>query len=135
VVNGNLGVIKSMIAEITDETNVARGFSLMPMARAFGYIIGLGIFYTTVVLLLIFGRPASPFIGGILSRPQDRWPDHFSHPFWGEYPYFLPCLVAAVYALVALILSTMYLKEVCFPLYPHCNRLTHGKDAGLYSFG
>ena len=40
MLNGNLGVIKSMIAELTDETNVARGFSLMPMARAVGYIIG-----------------------------------------------------------------------------------------------
>ena len=40
MLNGNVGVIKSMIAELTDETNVARGFSLMPMARAVGYIIG-----------------------------------------------------------------------------------------------
>jgi hypothetical protein len=40
IVNGNLGVIKSMIAELTDESNVARGFTLMPMARAVGYIIG-----------------------------------------------------------------------------------------------
>jgi hypothetical protein len=92
IVNGNLGVIKSMIAELTDESNVARGFSLMPMARAVGYMIG-------------------PFIGGVLSRPQDRWPDRFSHPFWAEYPYFLPCLVAAAYALLSLILSTLYLKE------------------------
>ncbi|KAF8491346.1 MFS general substrate transporter [Russula emetica] len=92
IVNGNLGVLKSMIAELTDESNVARGFSLMPMARAVGYIIG-------------------PFIGGVLSRPQDRWPDRFSHPFWAEYPYFLPCLVAAAYALLSLILSTLYLKE------------------------
>ena len=42
VLNGNLGIIKSMIAELTDETNVARGFSLLPMARAVGYIIGFG---------------------------------------------------------------------------------------------
>jgi len=98
LVGGNLGVIKSMIAELTDETNVARGFSLMPMARAFGYIIG-------------------PFIGGVLARPQDRWPDLFSHPFWAKYPYFLPCLVAAAYVLLALILSTMYLEETldCSP--------------------
>lgn len=40
IVNGNLGVIKSTIAELTDESNVARGFTLMPMARAVGYIIG-----------------------------------------------------------------------------------------------
>ncbi|KAI9445817.1 MFS general substrate transporter [Russula earlei] len=92
ILNGNLGVIKSMIAELTDETNVARGFSLMPMARAVGYIIG-------------------PFIGGVLSRPQDRWPDRFSHPFWAEYPYFLPCLVTSTYALISFILSAMYLKE------------------------
>jgi len=92
LVGGNLGVIKSMIAELTDETNVARGFSLLPMARAFGFIIG-------------------PFIGGVLSRPQDRWPDLFSHPFWAKYPYFLPCLVAAAYVLLSLILGAMYLEE------------------------
>lgn len=110
--NGDLGVIKSMIAELTDETNVARGFSLLPMARAVGYIIGLGIFPSAVALSLISGHRISPFIGGVLSRPQDRWPARFSHHFWGDYPYFLPCLVAACYALLALVLSTMYLKEV-----------------------
>jgi hypothetical protein len=105
-----------MIAELTDETNVARGFSLMPMARAVGYIIGLGIFPATAILLLISGHCVSPFIGGVLSRPQDRWPDRFSHPFWAKYPYFLPCLIAAAYALVSLVLCAMYLKEVCFVL-------------------
>jgi hypothetical protein len=43
MLNGNLGVIKSMIGELTDETNVARGLSLMPMARACGYIIGFDV--------------------------------------------------------------------------------------------
>ena len=38
--NGNVGVIKSMIAELTDESNVARGFTLLPMASSVGYIIG-----------------------------------------------------------------------------------------------
>ncbi|KAF8266410.1 major facilitator superfamily domain-containing protein [Lactarius quietus] len=90
--NGNLGVIKSMIAELTDDTNVARGFSLLPMARAAAYIIG-------------------PFIGGVLSRPQDHWPNRFSGPFWAEYPYFLPCLVAATYALVSFIVTALYLEE------------------------
>jgi hypothetical protein len=122
LVGGNLGVIKSMIAELTDETNVARGFSLMPMARAFGYIIGLGIFPVVVTLSLISWPGFSPFIGGVLSRPQDRWPDVFSHPFWAKYPYFLPCLVAAAYVLLALILSAIYLKEVHFLLFYDCNR-------------
>jgi hypothetical protein len=29
-----------MMAELTDETNVARGFSFLPMTWALGYVIG-----------------------------------------------------------------------------------------------
>jgi hypothetical protein len=38
---GTIGVVKSMISELTDETNVARGFSLLPTTWAFGGVIGL----------------------------------------------------------------------------------------------
>jgi hypothetical protein len=60
-------------------------------------------------------NPHRPFIGGVLSRPQDHWPDRFSHPFWAEYPYFLPCLVAATYALISFIVTAIYLGEVGLP--------------------
>ncbi|KAN0136120.1 major facilitator superfamily [Lactarius tabidus] len=92
MLNGNIGVMKSMMAELTDETNMARGFSLIPVTWAVGGTIG-------------------PFIGGVLSRPQDHWPNLFSHPFWGEYPYFLPCLVSAAYALVSFSLAAIFLEE------------------------
>ncbi|KAH9052774.1 MFS general substrate transporter [Lactarius vividus] len=92
MLNGNVGVMKSMMAELTDETNVARGSSLISVNWAIGNVIG-------------------PFIGGMLSRPQDRWPNVFSHPFWGEYPYFLPCLAAALYALLSFSLAAIFLKE------------------------
>ncbi|KAI0246217.1 major facilitator superfamily domain-containing protein [Lactifluus subvellereus] len=92
VLNGNIGVMKSMLAELTDETNMARGFSLIPVIWAVGGTIG-------------------PFIGGVLSRPQDRWPNVFSHPFWAEFPYFLPCLACAAYALLSFILAAIFLKE------------------------
>jgi len=92
MLNGNVGVMKSMMAELTDETNMARGFSLIPIAWAVGSTVG-------------------PFFGGVLSRPQDRWPDLFSHRFWGEYPYFLPCLAAVTYALLAFTLAAIFLKE------------------------
>jgi hypothetical protein len=52
-----------------------------------------------------------PFIGGVLSRPQDRWPSLFSHPFWGEYPYFLPCLATSAYAFLSFSLAAIFLKE------------------------
>ena len=55
----------------------------------------------------------SPFIGGMLSRPQDRWPLHFSHPFWAEYPYFLPCFAVAICGCASLVANAIYLKEVC----------------------
>ncbi|KAH9030844.1 MFS general substrate transporter [Lactarius deliciosus] len=89
---GYYGVIKSMIAELTDETNVAQGFSMPPVAWSLGYMIG-------------------PLIGGGLSRPQDRWPHIFSHPFWVDYPYFLPCLVAAMFTCLSFVLTALYLEE------------------------
>ncbi|KAH9030836.1 MFS general substrate transporter [Lactarius deliciosus] len=89
---GHIGAVKSTIAELTDETNIARGFSMPSGAWALGYVIG-------------------PLIGGVLSRPQDRWPDTFSHPFWADYPYFLPCLVAAAFTCFSSIITALYLEE------------------------
>jgi len=43
---GNIGVVKSVMAELTDETNVARGFSILPMSTALGYIIGFELLLT-----------------------------------------------------------------------------------------
>jgi hypothetical protein len=40
MLNGNIGVMKSMLAELTDETNMARGFSLIPVIWAVGGTIG-----------------------------------------------------------------------------------------------
>jgi hypothetical protein len=39
---GNTGVVRSAIVQLTDESNVARGFSLLQMAWSVGYVIGLG---------------------------------------------------------------------------------------------
>ncbi|KAN0136102.1 Major facilitator superfamily domain containing protein [Lactarius tabidus] len=97
MLNGNTGVMKSMMAELTDESNMARGFSLIPVTWAIGGTLG-------------------PFIGGMLSRPQDRWPNLFSHPFWGEYPYFLPCLATATFVLLLFSVAAIFLKEVGSPL-------------------
>ena len=37
---GYTGIVNTMMAELTDESNVARGFSTLPMAFSLGYIIG-----------------------------------------------------------------------------------------------
>ena len=56
----------------------------------------------------------------MLSRPQDRWPNLFSHSFWSEYPYFLPCLATATYGFLSLTLAVIFLKEVRSPLIKEC---------------
>jgi hypothetical protein len=113
---GSIGVVKCVVAELTDETNMAQGFSLLPMTWAMGYVIGFAAFFNGRLFLLanlnISDVLLSPIIGGILSRPQDRWPSVFSHPFWANYPYLLPCLACAAYACVSLVIVANYLEEV-----------------------
>jgi hypothetical protein len=101
------------MAELTDESNVAQGFSMLPVATAVAYMIGfVTIPYHRLRFANNFSWGRSPLIGGILSRPHDRWPKLFSHPFWVKYPYFLPCLAVSAFACLPFTITAMYLKEV-----------------------
>ncbi|KAI0636220.1 MFS general substrate transporter [Trametes polyzona] len=90
--NGNIGVTKSMMAEITDDTNRARGFAFLPMIWSVGGTLG-------------------PIIGGVFARPADRWQGFRSSAFWTSYPYFLPCIIAACMSVSAFALAAIGLKE------------------------
>ncbi|KAH9164612.1 MFS general substrate transporter [Lactarius sanguifluus] len=90
--NGNVGVSKSVLAELADESNVARAFSFLPLVFVVGQVIGSS-------------------VGGFLSRPQDRWPDYFPQPFWANYPYFLPCLVVASFSLISFTIAAIFFEE------------------------
>jgi MFS family permease len=83
--------MKSMMAELTDSTNIAQAFALMPVVFSIGATIG-------------------PFIGGTLARPSGRFP-MFHGAFWKKYPYFLPCAVSAAYSALAFLLGAVFLKE------------------------
>jgi len=51
-------------------------------------------------------------IGGLLSRPADRFPDLFGNSeFLKNYPYFLPCAVPATFTLFAWVITFFFLKE------------------------
>jgi len=50
-------------------------------------------------------------MGGTLARPQDHWPALFGHPFWGRYPYFLPCAVSACLLFLAFFVLLFFLEE------------------------
>lgn len=90
--NGNTGVAKSMVAELTDETNQAQAFAFLPIVWSTGSTLG-------------------PFIGGTLSHPAELLPGVFDTPFWKKYPYFLPCLIAAIYAACVFVAGALFLKE------------------------
>ncbi|KAG0694519.1 MFS general substrate transporter [Suillus ampliporus] len=92
ILNGNVGVMKTMMGEFTDSTNMAQGFALFPIVWSMGGFIG-------------------PLMGGTLARPQDHWPSLFANPFWGKYPYFLPCAVAACLFVLALFILVFFLEE------------------------
>ncbi|KAG2068034.1 MFS transporter [Suillus decipiens] len=92
VLNGNVSVMKTMVGELTDSTNMAQGFALIPIMWCIGAFVG-------------------PLIGGTLARPQDNWPELFAHPFWSKYPYFLPCAVSASGIVLGFFVLLFFLEE------------------------
>lgn len=92
MLNGNVGVMKSMVAELTDSTNLAQAFAWIPIVWCFGATLG-------------------PLMGGILARPHDRWPELFSDPFWVRYPYFLPCIASSAMSAIVFLITSIFLKE------------------------
>ncbi|KAI1786343.1 MFS general substrate transporter [Ganoderma leucocontextum] len=92
MLNGGTGVMKSMMGELTDSTNIAQAFAYIPVSWAVGVTMG-------------------PMVGGQLAKPHERWPHIFSHSFWVEYPYFLPCAVSAAFAAFCFVVAAFFLEE------------------------
>jgi hypothetical protein len=60
-----------------------------------------------------------PIIGGVLSHPANKWPNTIGKiALFRNYPYFLPCLVAAMVPLSTFIFTLLFLKEVKLWLSP-----------------
>nr|CAG8505015.1 1277_t:CDS:2 [Entrophospora candida] len=106
MLNGNIGVAKSMLGELTDKTNQTKAFSL------FGFCWGMGCI--------------RPVIGGFLSHPADNFPKIFGNcPFLKSFPYFLPCFVASIVSFIGLIIGYFYLPET---RYMHDHQKEEGEE-------
>ncbi|THU83159.1 MFS general substrate transporter [Dendrothele bispora CBS 962.96] len=92
LLNGNIGVMKSIMGDLTDQSNRAEGFALMPVVWSIGATLG-------------------PLMGGTFAKPAERWPKVFGSQFWKDYPYFLPCLLPSFYVLFGLLLTAVVFKE------------------------
>ncbi|KAL0945400.1 hypothetical protein HGRIS_000894 [Hohenbuehelia grisea] len=91
--NGNIGVVKNVLVEITDTTNRARAFSFYSPVWAGGTTLG-------------------PLIGGAFARPALRWPETFGRlQFFHDYPYFLPCAIAGFFSVFSFIVCLVLLRE------------------------
>ncbi|KDR78804.1 hypothetical protein GALMADRAFT_224047 [Galerina marginata CBS 339.88] len=123
IFNGNVGVAKSIIAEMTDSTNRADAYAFMPTLWTIGITVG-------------------PILGGLLSNPAKRWPNT-----WGQisylqtHPYFLPCLTAALVALMAFGVAFVTLKETLPSkvaqerLLEHQNAASSDSESLLLNYG
>jgi hypothetical protein len=93
MLNGNVGVAKTALSELCDDTNSAKAFSFIGLNTGFGRIIG-------------------PAIGGLLSEPVRKYPALFgSSALLARFPFLLPCLVAAVMTGVTFIMTYFLLEE------------------------
>jgi MFS family permease len=93
LINGNIGVLKSYIREITDQTNQAKAYTVRAVGWAIGTIVG-------------------PILGGGLARPAIQYPNLFSSTgLFGYFPFLLPCLASAILSGISLFLGMLYLKE------------------------
>lgn len=87
VFGGSIGVARGAVAVITDPSNEARAYATV------GFAWGLG-------------GVAGAVIGGAFETPANRWPDGIgSIHLFVDYPYLLPCGIAASVTFMGAILS------------------------------
>ncbi|KZT32312.1 MFS general substrate transporter [Sistotremastrum suecicum HHB10207 ss-3] len=117
--NGNMAVLKGMIAEISDDSNQARAYSLTPALFAFAFTIG-------------------PLITGNLANPCERFPDTFGDSALLEaYPYLLPSIAIAIFPIIGIVITALFLKETAATVAPSCSKTdetdncqwTHSSDS------
>jgi len=89
--NGNLGVTRSYLGEITHKSNQAFCFSIAQMGNTVGLLCG-------------------PLIGGFLNNPAENLPN-MDTEFWRDYPYLLPCLFSAGVCFIGTLLGMCVLPE------------------------
>ncbi|TGO90623.1 hypothetical protein BPOR_0057g00200 [Botrytis porri] len=99
--NGNVGVMRTMISEIVKEKKYqSRAFLILPMCGNIGTIIG-------------------PILGGLLADPAGSYPSVFGGIKWLEkYPYAPPNLLSALF-LASACLAVIFALEETHELYAH----------------
>lgn len=109
LLNGNTGVAKSVLGEISNKSNRNVAFSLISVCYNAGMILG-------------------PALGGLLEHPVE----HRIIPrieFFVVYPYFLPCLLGAGMSFLGFLSGLFFLPETAKSLKV-CNKINAHEEEG-----
>ena len=90
LLNGNLGVVKTALTELCDDSNQAAGFAILGVNGGVSRLIG-------------------PSIGSFLSQPAQKF-ESLKGSIFEQFPYLLPCLVV-----IGLAVFTLCLMVPCLP--------------------
>jgi len=93
---GNMGVTRTYLGEIVDESNEAKGFSFLALCFSVGLFVG-------------------PILGGELVFPAERAPQIFGGTVFETYPFLLPNLTYAIFAAIAWVIGCIFLEETLPP--------------------
>ena len=92
-VNGIIGITKTYLSEITDETNQGKAFSYFGVARGLGMVVG-------------------PIVGGFLCLPAEKYPSLFPKgSLFDQFGYLLPCVVGWLIAMFGCLVGFFVLEE------------------------
>ncbi|KAK7201324.1 transporter [Novymonas esmeraldas] len=94
--NGNVMVAKTMMADITDKTNAAKGFAFVSLSYGIGVLIG-------------------PTLGGVLYDPANssalQWAHISTDSIFSRKPALLPSLVIFLYTNIGMVVCTFFVME------------------------
>ncbi|KAH8833643.1 major facilitator superfamily domain-containing protein [Flagelloscypha sp. PMI_526] len=93
IFNGDVGVAKTMLVELTDSSDRAEVMAMAPVITSFGAAI-------------------APFIGGTFSEPAENWPNTLGRiRLLQQRPYLLPCILCSALCFIYFALAVTGLKE------------------------
>ncbi|XP_014774827.2 uncharacterized protein LOC106872367 [Octopus bimaculoides] len=93
VTNGTVGTAKTILYEISDDTNQALAMSILSLSWGVGLFLG-------------------PAFGGFLASPAKKYPNYFDpNGFFGQFPYMLPGAVAFVIAFFVFVVVFLKMPE------------------------
>jgi MFS family permease len=94
MLNGNVGVIQTMVGEITiNPAHEPKAFAVMPAVWSIGTIAG-------------------PAVGGLFADPAKNFPSLFSPTgIFGVFPYLLPNVICAVLMFISIVAGYFFLNE------------------------